>query len=62
VSLALTPSSSSLGPLPLPAPPPSVEEVLLLDETICVLQPTAAEYVVWVRPSMQAAADDDSDY
>ena len=62
MSVRLTPTQASIGPLPLPTPPPSLEEVLLLDETLCVLQPTPAEFTVWVRPSMASGADDDGEY
>ncbi|KAL1518921.1 hypothetical protein AB1Y20_003193 [Prymnesium parvum] len=50
----LATQSASLGPVPLPSPPPTDEEIVLLDGTICVTYAPSVGYMVWARPSMQA--------
>lgn len=53
---------STMGPVPLPLPPSSTEEVLLLDETLCVVRTSPANYAIWVRPSMQVTQKGEQEY
>ncbi|KAL3929159.1 MAG: hypothetical protein SGPRY_002079, partial [Prymnesium sp.] len=54
LSVRFEPTRSSLGPLPLPTLPATEEDVLLLDDTMCVLRSPNDGFAIWVRPSMQA--------